>query len=158
MRKQTRELRVQKLFVELSERIRSLCAKHFKAHNDAKVRKISILNSTKPQEIGDRHSDLCVTFRWNAKRWRQNWINKQHQSRLLLTCCFHLFCSQNGKSEVRRLFYSWDWLFLVRWDTVSSLLEKTSNVLSGESNFVIQSAILNFAQPFVMLNFALCFS
>lgn len=63
MRKQTRELRVQKPFVELSGRIRSLCAKHFKAHNDAKVRKISILNSTKPQEIGDRHSDLCVTFR-----------------------------------------------------------------------------------------------
>ena len=48
--------------------------------------------------------------------------------------------------------------FSVRWDTVSSLLEKTSNVLSGESNFVIQSAILNFAQSFVMLNFALCFS
>ena len=49
--------------------------------------------------------------------------------------------------------------FLVRWDTVSSLLEKTSNVLSGESiNFIIQSAILNFAKPFVMLNFALCFS
>ena len=67
MLKQTRELRVQKPFVELSGRIRSLCAKHFKAHNDAKVRKISILNSTKPQEIGDRpgdrHSDLCVTFR-----------------------------------------------------------------------------------------------
>ena len=63
MRKQIRELRVQKPFVELSGRIRSLCAKHFKAHNDAKVRKISILNSTKPQEIGDRHSDLCVTFR-----------------------------------------------------------------------------------------------
>ena len=63
MRKQTRELRVQKPFVELSGRIRFLCAKHFKAHNDAKMRNISILNSTKPQEIGDRHSDLCVTFR-----------------------------------------------------------------------------------------------
>ena len=37
MRKQTREFRVQKPFVELSGRIRSLCAKHFKAHNDADV-------------------------------------------------------------------------------------------------------------------------
>ena len=38
MPKQTRALRVQKPFVELSGRIRSLCAKTFQSHSDAKVR------------------------------------------------------------------------------------------------------------------------
>ena len=39
MLKQTRALRVQKPFVELSGRICSLCAETFQSHSDAQVRK-----------------------------------------------------------------------------------------------------------------------